>query len=317
MSEEYPTNPKLTFEFDRERTLDLIKLAVSLKDRPPFNDPTSFPDAIVPDWIKEGSQRHAMFLFYGVMNDSSRSAEEVYESTRSFNQAQSVMTLHKVGRERLERLLGEHFNNLTRGEVVDAVYKNSRKLKREYDNDPRNIFEGFEDEPTISEVLSTLAKTQKDFAQYGIQKSALLFKNFVRFGMWDVPHSYVPTKVDRHLARISLGFDGMYKFYDDGDLVKREDYPERVKWVRTDKFAVPLQKLFLELTVENDISGIDLDDSLWLLGSKWCHQNKYSLCQDRCPIQCLVRPPSDQPTTYFFPGKDKRRGAGQAYFKWD
>jgi hypothetical protein len=48
------------------RAVEISRVALEMFDRKvyPFNQPNVFPDAIVPEGVREGSLEHALFLFY-------------------------------------------------------------------------------------------------------------------------------------------------------------------------------------------------------------------------------------------------------------
>jgi len=315
----YEINPHLEIRFNKDRAKDLAETVIKLREQiPMYSDLNSYPDAIVPEGITEGSQLHALFLFYGCVTDSMKRADDVYLEMRKFNQKVSLTTLYRYRRPTIEKLVNDSFSNPKMGDIANTIFNNSQALHHQHNDNPVNIAGGLDlKNPTIK-TIRELQKRIEEYHQYGPGKSALLTKNFTRFGMWDIPEKFIPLKIDRHLARISLGFDNLFEFYEDNQKIERKDYKEKVKWVRADKFNRKLQDLFLEITSENDISGIDLDDTLWLLGSKWCHRNSYSFCQRECSVDCVTRPLSDQPTTYFHVATDKRKGKGQqVLFKAD
>ena len=307
----FQINLNIQIGINKGRCIDLVNTVLDLRaDVPMFQNPASYPDAIVPQGVKKASQKHALFLFYGCSIDAMRSADEVYRGVRSLHQEQSVVTIYKVGKRRLEKLLKKYCRNTEMGNIVKAVYDNSRKLKSEYENDPRNLFNGFSKKPNVEELKELQERIGK-FYGYGPGKAALLIKNFVRFGMWEIPETFVPIKIDRHVARVCLGFEGLINFYENNRKIPHEQYKKRVGAVRVDQFNQKLQDLFLEIIDEINVSGIELDDTLWLLGSKWCYKNQYVFCKTNCPIDCYERPKSDPTTTVFFPGIDKREGIGQ------
>lgn len=45
------------------------------------------------------------------------------------------------------------------------------------------------------------------FTQYGLGKAALFNKNMVRAGIWDIPESDIPVKIDRHALRMAVGVE--------------------------------------------------------------------------------------------------------------
>ena len=173
------------------------------------------------------------------------------------------------------------------GNPSKTIAENSMRLYMDYQNNPLNIKKG-----GVDETLKELDK----FRQVGPGKTALIMKNFVRFGFWDFNVYELPMKIDRHVVRISLGTG----------VVKTDE-----EVIRADKLVYPLMGLYREITREEKISGVDLDDAMWVIGSYICLKNNKSYCDMNCPFGCEKRPPSDNNAVFFQSQIDKRKGKGQ------
>ena len=309
---------------------ELAIAVISAKQRriKPFDRENLFPDAIIPKDMQAGSQEHALYLFHSVSLDSMRQAEKVYSAMRQITQELGdLKELSKVSKQKLESILLPHFGEAIinpKNSMIDAVgtlLYNSKKLKVDYQNDPRLI--------KTKRVKSTLERVD-EFAQYGIPKAALLMKNYVKFGIWPFSETEIPIKVDRHTLRISLGF-GVVDFKDSIETIengkelsralretkeqlirmghyKREDFEKgNVRVIRGDKFIKQLTETYLKITKKEKLSAIDLDDSFWAIGAYICKENNAIVCEHHCPIQCQVRYPSDNNSVYFFIDIDKRK----------
>ena len=164
------------------------------------------------------------------------------------------------------------------------------------------------------EATKEVKEAQEEIGElflYGPGKSALLLKNFARFKIWDIPEPMIPVKIDLHAARISLGYPDLFEFYDGDEKIKYKDYKTGVQTIDVKKFNQRLQDLFLEITSEKGYSGIELDDAMWLIGSKFCYHNNLSFCSTNCLVGCNERPDSVDKNTYWFPGTEIRTGIGQ------
>lgn len=223
-------------------------------------------------------------------------ADQVYKGIRGVESEIDLQDLHLIEKSELALLLSRHFEpsifkrfqegKPIMGNPIRAIYENSRKLHFEYHDDPRNLVE-----PTIPE---TRAKIQ-EFFQYGQGKSALLLKNFNRFGISNFPEPKLPVKVDRHIKRISIGC-GVVRIQEGTDFTRG----------RGDKLVRFLEEVYQRVTIREGISGIDLDDAFWAIGRYLCRFNDDIRCKISCSINCATRPDSDNGAIYFNFFSDKR-----------
>lgn len=117
-------------------------------------------------------------------------------------------------------------------------------------------------------------------------------KNYVRFGIWDLPEKEIPIKVDRHVIRISIG-----------NQVTCETEPKRV-----DRYIKPLMDVYRNATRDTGISAVALDDAFWYLGARFCYRNDRHLCKTACPLECIIRPYIDRRAWWVYPQKETRVG---------
>lgn len=299
----------MSLEIDEKRAGDLAKKFVGMLEAKvyPFDDKDLFPDAILPEGIKEGSKEHALFLFYSCSVDSMRVAENVYAAMRDMASAVDIDKIGEISKEDIRRLLHKYLEDQKlpdlaqarlweeaveirdtgMGKPVRTLYENSRKLASEYGDDPRNIQTGDIDE-TFGRICS--------FRQLGIGKAALYMKNMVKFGMWDFDPCEIPIKIDRHAIRISFGT---------GVLKTEEDK------FRTHDLEEVLSALYRKVTSKLRISAVDLNDAMWAIGSKLCSTNDYRVCQDLCKGDCSIRPWSDRNARWIYPKQESRESSSE------
>lgn len=315
----YSTQREVEIKVDYEKATRLAKTLVSMyhDKKPPFQIPNLFPDAIVPEGTKVGSKRHALFLFYACSMDSMVQANEHYSNMRDLFSKLDFQYFHKIRDKALEELLVEHKINLKMGDAINTVKENSRRLSRDYDGDPRKIFSGFgKKEIANDDDMDKTFRHLQIFNQYrvtylndfgfvtGIGKSALLAKNYVRFGIWSFKETDIPIKIDRHAMRICI--PNVIEFYIGGTRNGAKIPDSEIINVRSDKLIELLTSSFMHVTRENNISAVELNDSFWAVGSSLCLYNTFSSCKSFCPIDCTYRPKSDPTTTMFYPGTEKR-----------
>jgi hypothetical protein len=264
-----------------------------------------FPDVVVPESIERGSKEHSLLLFYGCGIDSMKLADQVYKGVRGLASEVSFQDLHTLDKLKLAELLSRHFEpSILRkfqagepimGDPVRTLYENSRKLHLDYQDDPRKL------------VCATIPATREaieDFFQYGEGKSALLIKNFNRFGISDFPEPELPVKVDRHIKRISIGCR-----------VVRLSKGTTLTRGRGDKLVRRLEEVYQRVTRTEGISGIELDDAFWAIGRYLCKFNDDVRCKTSCKIDCPSRPNSDNGAIFFDFGSEKRENTYNL-FRW-
>lgn len=327
------------FNYDKAEALSSKVMSMYFSKTPPFDNNIDefFPDAILPKRYEKGSYKHALYLFHSCVLDSNRRATEVYSAARTLAEKIDLSKLYEVPSEEIMKILDAKFGKHASGRSVfpaaTVLKNNSEKLKDEFEGDPRNL--------RMDGVWKTINNITQ-FLQYGPGKAALLLKNYVRFGIWNFNDYEVPVKVDRHMMRICVSNDVVdfkkFEFRLKHDIEKPkalrlavlnslrlkhfdiEDINNgKVYGVRTERFNVPLMKLFQRVTLKNNISGIALDDSFWAIGNSLCNKNDHDVCYFSCKVNCSVRSPSDNNGVWFFTRNgnkrlDKREGSKNFLF---
>ncbi len=311
-------------EENKENILHIKKLRNS-------SDSELFPDAIVPEGIDKGCIEHALFLFHAVSIDSMRQSDQVYRAMREIlEEIGSLDQLVNIDRKDLGNLLVPYFgegimhpkNSMT--DPVGTLLHNAKRLEIECGGNPQLL--------KTRSVKKTVSKIN-EYHQFGVPKSALLMKNYVRSGLWGFSEYSLPIKVDRHTIRVGLGYglidlEGHLKTMErDKELSKSvgkakeelirmghysdEDFREgRVRSIRAEKLVLPLTETFQRVTSREKISAIELDDWWWATGKYGCGKNDAIYCETNCPVSCYTRPPSDNNANWFFPDVDKRNNLG-------
>jgi len=278
-----------------ERAVEVAKLVIGMLERKvyPFNIPDLFPDAIVPGGIEAGSEQHRLLLFYACGWDSMDTSERVYQRARTLASKVDLTHLSFMSKEDLTKKLIEIFGpdmENAIGSPIETLCHNARKLV-DYGRDPKNL---------KAETLEETIKNIKQFKQYADEKAALLIKNFVRFGVWDFSEFEIPIKIDRHALKIGIGA-GIVTF------------PLETKQVRYDRPIKALRQVYQQVTQQEKISAVKLDDAMWGIGAKLCMVNIKSYCQASCPIGCETRPYLDGSTTIFHIRRDTREQTGSLF----
>jgi len=318
---EYRGDNTVEIRINLKRTRQVVNnlLEMMYNEFPPFDKPGRFPDAVVPSGVLEGSLEHRLLQFYGCGLDSMTRADGVYPSIAAIAREIDLKTLHQMSEVELIKRIRKHIPNLEMGRPVETLLQNSKKLQEEYNGDPGNILVGTSD----SQIQQTLRKIGefRQFDEEGYGKCTLLMKNYARFGIWSLSASRIPIKADRHVIRIAIG-TRMVEYYREEK--RAED--KTVFGVRAEKLGKLITDAVLQVTKEDNLSAIDLDDAFWLLGSRLCSYNSIPTCRNFCKVECIYRPISDNTATIFRPGTDKRLhyskkpqsvSKGQTIFEFD
>lgn len=308
-------------------------LEMKWKGWSPFDRPDEelFPDSKVPQGMTAGTKEHALYLLHSVSIDSMRQADEVYRAMQALTENFELADLHKTPRNDLIEVLGGFLGHraLMEGKAsmtdpIRTLTHNSRWIKDHYQGDPRNLLaEGGDDRRRIKKTIENIDA----LLQYGPPKAALLMKNMVRFGVWDLPRDRIPIKIDRHLLRISVGAgvvdaERYARVYDwsnpskslrnVGAQLVREGYftqegLEKTKIFRGGpKIIRALTDVYQKVCVRERWDAVELDDAKWAVGAYNCKRNDSRYCLGNCLIGCGSRVPSDNNACYFFIETDKR-----------
>ncbi len=290
---------KRTIHTDYKKAKEVVKNVISMSQTEmfPFQKTEElFPDAILPRGIDIGSREHSLFLFYGCGLDAMRLADQVYKGIRGLASEIDLGELHKLGDLELATLLSKHLEpsilerfksgKTLMGDPVKFVKENSQRLHDVYYGDPRTI---------VAQTIRTTRARMQTFYGIGLGKSALLLKNYNRFGISEFKEERLPIKVDRHVKRISIG-SGVVILTENDETI-----------VRGDSFLKALEEVYLRVTRREGISGIELDDNFWRIGRYLCKFNDDIVCKTSCMVGCQIRPPSDNGAVYFNTTIDKRR----------
>jgi len=321
---------KPIIEIDYQKVEEITKKAIAAKNKGdfPFNKEQIFPDAIVPNNLEEGSKEHALFLLYSVSIDSMKPSTEVYSAMRRLTEELKDLTqLSTIKKTDLENILVPYLGKGIRTptspmtDPIETILFNAKKLEKEYKGDPKLLLE-----TNVRETLNNI----KEFKQYGLPKSALLIKNYVKFKIFPFSEEDIPIKIDRHTMRINLGCkvilnlqDHIYKVYPDDKLPKalkkaivqsirigyftEKDFSKGIKVVRSYKFINSLTDAYLQTTKREHLSAVELNDAFYTIGAYSCKENNAIFCDAYCPIPCKIRNPSDNNGTWMFTEIDKRK----------
>jgi endonuclease III len=194
--------PNLALDFDKSVEIAHILVSGFLKRKGIFNDQKELVENQLPRGVQPLSKEHALFLFHIITLDYGTRSARLYENGKLlfvqhpelFNPAEVLeMGIDKV-RELVVNNIGARFPN----EATLRWYQNSKKLLKEYDGDPRNIFR-------ISSDAEDVFKRVREFRGLGRKTGALLLRAFSNLGFAKLENlDKVLVPVDIHDTRIAF-----------------------------------------------------------------------------------------------------------------
>ncbi len=280
-----------------ERAVEVAKAAIGMLERKawPFSLPDLFPEATIPEGLEKGSLPHARFLFYAVPLDRGRDSKTVYRKCREMSAKLDFAGLPELQESYIRWFLRENFERpkdpkRTFGDPVKTWVENAEKLQREYENDPRKL-----KAETVEETLRRI----QEFRGFGTETPWLLFKNYIKAGIWSFPLEQINIKIDRHAIKISVGTG-----------VIRIGGAEEIRY---DQLVPALSEIYRKVIRQERISPIELNDAFWAIGQYKCGENNALYCMCNCDIGCETRAWTDKQFTTIRFREDSRRNTDNLF----
>jgi hypothetical protein len=210
--------------------------------------------------------------------EDSSEAEALYDAVfeNGNGGSKSRKPMQVVVAPTIDKILNKELKHGFHYQLSNRIFQTYRKLVRNYDGDPENVFKSVKDYDVALRRLD-VGKTKPDikrevrnetfprFSGFGPAKTApLLIHKYIREGVIkDLDRRQVPVPMDRWEVNTSI----KKGITDIGDVE-----------VRKDAYIRDLQALYHDTFLRNGIDPIDFHEALWLLGSEGCI---YSSCDTR------------------------------------
>ncbi len=258
------------------------------------------PEIRYSEGFEIGTQQHAIFLFYSIALDALRDSNKVYKAGRNLalrftprdiiklakSKETNSITTHK--RPQLEAVM-ERFLDNGIGNPANILLQAALRLEETCKGDPRQLFNG-------AKVYEEAFKIISGYYGIGDGKASLMVKNFIRFGYLELEDNFdMPIKIDRHGIKMSIG----------NDVVSFSDYEEGEK-IHIGNVTKRLERLFREITREEKISPVLLDDIKWANGNRLCTKKDFNVCQNLCSLNCSMLVKGNKSGTYVVMPSDTR-----------
>ncbi|MEQ8221692.1 MAG: hypothetical protein ABRQ37_05280 [Candidatus Eremiobacterota bacterium] len=223
----------------------------------------------LPDGVKRLSKEHALFLFYVIPNDYNMRSELLYERAKKlfkFNSPlfESAYILKHYKNEEDPDLItatAKYLGTRYPKETAKRWYINSEKLLKCFDGDPRNLFRS-------SSNATLLLNKIKTFRGYGDKTGGLLLRAVINLKFSEVTELYeVPQPVDIHDSRIA--------FYTRIIMVDANHKEDEINYY---DYRKNVAEILLKTCKTLKVQWLDVDQALWLIGSRGCVKKRCSLC---------------------------------------
>ncbi|MCA9730917.1 MAG: hypothetical protein H6696_14220 [Deferribacteres bacterium] len=244
----------------------------------------------IPDNVEHLSFEHASFLFYIVSNDHGMKSTRLYDRAKElyynapdlFDPLKVLETFSGPEDERLLELTGNPLGTRYPKQTAKSWYINSEKLITDFDASPVILFQ-------CSHNAGELLKKIVSFRGYGPKTGGMLLRAIVGLGfnkLNGMENVLVP--VDIHDSRISF-YTGMVHI--ENDRSSRKTSIDYYSYVRD------IQQILLDTCNSSNISWLDVDRALWLIGSRGCVNKKCINCplNEWCEIgKEIMKPKNSQ-----------------------
>jgi hypothetical protein len=242
----------------------------------------------LPSNIQKGSREHALYLFFVAPATYYADSEilwsnfnRFYEERPEFFDPEYIINnfiqeggniVSSKTKGTLKDIIAENLRHGFSSEIARRWYQNSRKLYREYEGDPRNIFKNVFDAEEALRRLNVGKKKENCFRGFGQKTGNLLLLWFSKYGLLDEKFDTYTIEVpfDRHAINFTVGHE----------IVTVEGTPHKKDFVL---FA---KENFKRNFLKDKTDPRKFTEAQWILGSKVCSKNDCvtSIEEKDCPF---------------------------------
>ena len=219
---------------------------------------------IFPEFRPEcmSNEDYSQYLFYANVVNYNTDAKILFKNLRESKFKFTTENILENSSE-LEKILRLRFPKEGFRRLVNAA----KDIKEKYNGNPMNLF------------TDDLKQTYKNIASihgYGHKLTRMIVILYKKHGLYDYENeSELEEAVDLHTVRISVN-TRMIELKD-----KKEVYKTSV--------VKPMAEFFKKVCKKNRLSGLELHESIWALGSTLCNEavkkSDESACKLYCPIE--------------------------------
>jgi len=212
-----------------------------------------------PEWMSNGE--YAQYLFYANVVNYNADAKILFKNLR---ESKFKFTTDNIleNQGELEKILKLRFPK----EGFRRIVKAAKDVKERYNGNPLNL------------LRKDLKKTYTDIESihgYGHKLARMIVILYKKHGFYHPEESEIEEAVDLHTVRISVNTK-MIEVKD-----KKQIYKTAI--------VEPIAEFFKKVCKKNNLSGFELHESIWALGSTLCNdavkKSDESACKLYCPIE--------------------------------
>jgi endonuclease III len=211
-----------------------------------------------PEWMSNFD--YAQYLFYANVVNYNADAKILFKNLR---ESRFKLTTDNIleNQSGLEKIIRLRFPKEGFRRLVNAA----KDIKERYHGNPLNL------------LRKDLGKTYEDIESihgYGHKLARMIVILYKKHGFYHPEESEIEGAVDLHTVRISVN-TGMIKLKDKIELPKGN-------------LVVPLAKYFKKICKKENLSGFELHESIWALGSTLCNEAVKKSDETACKLQCPI-----------------------------
>ncbi|MCZ7673892.1 MAG: hypothetical protein M5U34_45590 [Chloroflexi bacterium] len=262
---------KQPLEFYPERAELVVKRLLQAFERRYgiFENTSDLLEFQIPVGVQPTSLEHARFLFYLIAQDYGTKSARLYAKAKAlysehphiFDPKYVIANYTGADDPKLANDTGGQLSTRFPKETAKRWYKNSEKLLKEYEGDPRRIF-------AVSSDARIVFKHIRSFRGFGPKIGGLLLRTFLGCKFAKLDHvEDVLIPVDVHDSRIAF-YTGAVKTAAGDNHV--EDYHE---------YSQQIQHLWSQACNSANLDWLQVDRALWLLGSRGCVNSRCVECR--------------------------------------
>lgn len=200
----------------------------------------------------------ALFTLYTISIDYATRAEilfkklkNLFNSNKDFFNPNFLLTLKQ---NEIARILREKVGIRFPNEAAKKWLEISRVLTEKYQSDARKIFEN------TNNALEVFQRV-REIKGFGPKLAGIFLKFMIDFGFGKNLKNIekIPMPVDVHLARLAFKFG----------LINKKDYKN---------FIPQISEIWSNAARNANVSWLELNDALWILGAYGCKNKKCKIC---------------------------------------
>ena len=173
---------KVMYRFNRKKALEVLPVLLEHYENETYifsKDKIFLPDERLPENVRAGSRRHALFLFTYAPLTARTTSNNLYDYFKTCFRRHPDF-LDKSNKKELERILRDEIGSGFVERHAKGIVDRREVLKKDYGNDPRKIFAVHKDP---REAIAAMAKEMFGYAHKTASPGAQFFLDLHVFSL--------------------------------------------------------------------------------------------------------------------------------------